>query len=76
MNDYKFNTDKRELWIELVDAANNGGVFSWRRAADKAREVITGEIVAFLRKPHEDGTQCSAEREMLAQHIERGEHLK
>lgn len=38
-----------------------------------ARERI---IIAWLRKPSEDGVECSAEREMLAQRLERKEHLK
>lgn len=32
--------------------------------------------IAFLRKPSEYGDPCSADREVLACQIERGEHLK
>lgn len=36
----------------------------------------TGLIIAWLRKPSEDGVDCSADRELLAQRLERKEHLK
>lgn len=39
-----------------------------------ALEVKT--VVALLRRPNEDGTPCSADREVLAQRIERLEHWK
>jgi len=38
--------------------------------------ALTVRIVAFLRRPSEDGVECSVEREMLAAQIERGEHQK
>jgi len=37
---------------------------------------VTASIVAFLRAPNEDGTPRSADREVLAQRIERLEHWK
>lgn len=43
---------------------------------DWQRAQTTSRIVAFLRKPSEYGDPCSADREVLAQQIERGEHLK
>lgn len=39
----------------------------------EAREVL---IITWLRKPSEDGVDCSADRELLAQRLERKEHLK
>jgi len=33
-------------------------------------------IVAWLRKPSEDGIDCSADREVIARQIERGEHIR
>jgi hypothetical protein len=45
---------------------------------DWQRRQTTAQIVAFLRRPHgENGkTECSVDREHMAQCIERGEHLK
>lgn len=43
------------------------------------REVglgVTAIIVRWLRAPNEDGTPCSVEREILAQRLEKGEHLR
>jgi len=45
-------------------------------AAQSGRQLERDVIVRYLRKPNEDGSACSAEREMLAQQIERGEHCK
>jgi len=45
-------------------------------ATDIIGRETAARIVAFLRRHSEDGRECSAEREMLAQQIERGEHLK
>jgi hypothetical protein len=50
----------------------------------EAEKVRTGLLVAlrqarivkWLRKPNSDGSPCSADHEVLAQRIERGEHLK
>lgn len=39
-------------------------------------EIERERIVAYLRRPNDDGTDCSVEREILAQRIERLEHLK
>lgn len=52
----------------------------WKRKYDehlKANDhVIQERIVAYLRRPNDDGTDCSADREILAQRIERLEYLK
>lgn len=42
----------------------------------RGRYATFSAVVAFLRKPSEYGDPCSADREVLAQQIERGEHLK
>lgn len=34
------------------------------------------KMIAFLRRPNEDGTPCSIEREALARAFERGDHWK
>jgi hypothetical protein len=49
-----------------------------RMAVDKYTSNVDERdaVVAFLRKPSEYGEPCSADREVLAQQIERGEHLK
>lgn len=41
-----------------------------------ANDASTRAAVAFLRRPHEDGTPCSADREKLAQQLERGEQFR
>ena len=38
--------------------------------------ITTNRIIEWLRTSNADGTPCSVEREMLAQRLERGEHLK
>lgn len=38
--------------------------------------VERGRVVDWLRAPNEDGTPCSLEREILAQRLARGDHLK
>jgi len=55
-------------------AAHQRHGFAYLEDAASQREQIA--IVAFLRKRSERGAECSAEREMLAQQIERGDHLK
>lgn len=42
----------------------------------KVERAERAACVAFLRKPSEYGDPCSADREVLAQQIERGEHLR
>lgn len=39
----------------------------------RKRELL---IIKWLRANNEDGTPCSADRELLAQRLERREHLK
>lgn len=43
---------------------------------DRRVKLEVDAIVLFLRAPNEDGTPCSADREVLAQRIERLEHWK
>lgn len=39
--------------------------------------VSTSDLIAdFISKPNEDGTPCSADRQVLADRIRRGEHRK
>lgn len=46
------------------------------RAFDRGADARERRIIAWLRKPSEDGVDCSADRELLAQRLERKEHLK
>lgn len=46
------------------------------RAFDRGAAEREKRIIAWLRKPSEDGVDCSADREMLAQRLERREHLR
>lgn len=46
------------------------------QTAEQAIEARERIIIAWLRKPSEDGVDCSADREALAQRLERKEHLK
>jgi hypothetical protein len=54
------------------------GQLERRLEAEIVREVARREtlIVAFIRQANSDGSTCSADHEVLAQRIERGEHLK
>lgn len=45
-------------------------------ALDAAVAGRERHIIQWLRAPNEDGTACSVEREILAQRLEKGEHLK
>jgi hypothetical protein len=45
-------------------------------AVKSGRQFERDVVVRYLRKPNDDGSACSVEREMLAQQIECGEHCK
>jgi len=63
-------TDKCNRICELEIIVND------LKARLQGTELAMACIVAYLRRPNGDNSECSAEREMLAQRIERGEHLK
>lgn len=49
---------------------------AWCEGRASGREAERQDIVAYLRRPGEFGDDCSVEREVLAQRLERLEHLK
>lgn len=64
--DSRISDAQAEAWKKQLEAAAT----SIKISHDAVRI-----IVAFVRKPSEDGVDCSADREVLAQQIER-EFLK
>ena len=55
----------------------------WKKLDSWEQDTLTDHAAAgfalvckWLRRPNEDGSPCSLEREALARRIEEGEHLK
>lgn len=71
----RISNEQAEAWKKQLEAGPIEVQFAVAYGQLTA-ETVQKAIVAFLRKPSEYGDPCSADREVLAQQIERGEHLK